>query len=550
MKRLIFLCVCCWSLLPLRAQHPQCHLADCLCVDTSVEIHITDEELLQKYWVSTVADDHLWFCPRKPFSTHGKEVQAVIYGVVLHDFKQDSLRLSYPQLSSSWKKEALACCVYGLSFEKDKLLLVCDNQLLLYEKRQNGYAFSHRWFCFGVCTGYLHQNKVYALVDDKEKRCYHWMVYASEQAPTAEYVRDLSQPVPFLLQFEPNRYLQIKEDALYYLPPGECVVRKFSLQGALLDSIAFEVEGCKTFPQELVRQSNELPYGVERINHALQNHYRQYSFAKTVDVLSDSLLLLSVNLGDDSRFRQLSVMRLRKTREGWRRDFCTQFIPDTARKYADGFYPAVFHASNENLLLCPYQGHLLQLLLTPLEEDFEGRSVLNYKRYKDQCFRQQMPVMRLRVQSVRNPWQFYDYDNKLCDLDDLGKDRVVLMVNRQPQCSGCQRYLLEFLSAVDTSKVALACLMGRADSYLQRRQQLQQLVEMDATVLKPLYEVENESYGFLTAQQSYPSVFLWQRGWGVVGVYDTEDIFTADYNRYEFSESFLNDFSHFVSVDN
>ena len=160
-----------------------------------------------------------------------------------------------------------------------------------------------------------------------------------------------------------------------------------------------------------------------------------------------------------------------------------------------------------------------------------------------------MPVMKFRVQSLKTPWCFYDYDNKLCTLESLGKDKVILVVNRQPQCSGCQQHLLRFLAAVDTSDVMLACLMGRVDSYLQRRQQLQQLMDLDATVLKPLYEVENEAYGFLTAQHSYPSVFFWQRGWGIVAAFDTDDIFTEDYNHYEFSPTFLHDFRQFITLE-
>ena len=87
-------------------------------------------------------------------------MQAVIRGVELSTYRQDSLLLSYPQQSSSWKREAEACCVYALSMEGPRLLLVCDNQLLLYQRQHNKYEFAHRWFCFGVCTGYLHQNKV------------------------------------------------------------------------------------------------------------------------------------------------------------------------------------------------------------------------------------------------------------------------------------------------------------------------------------------------------------------------------------------------------
>jgi len=546
MKKFVLFATFCWQMLGLCAQEPQCHFSDWLTLDTSLTLQTTTSEIMQKNWVATVCENNLWLCPRNPFVAHGKDMQAVVRGVELITCQQDSLLLPYPQLSSSWKREAEACCVYALSKEGPYLLLVCDNQLLLYQRQRNQYEFAHRWFCFGVCTGYLHQNKVYALVDDKENRCYRWMRYESENAQTAELVRKLLQPMAFLLQFEPNRYLQVKEDALYYMPPGENIVKKFSLQGEQLDSVVFEVESWKRFPMDFVWQSNQLPYGVERINHALRNQYRQYSFAKTLDVLSDSLLLLSLNLDDESRGRQLAVMRLQKTKDGWRRDFGTQFISDTSMRYVDGRFPAVFHANGENIVLCPYRNQLLQLLLAPVEENYEGLSAFAYKKYKDRCFKQEMPVLKLRVQSMRAPWRFYDFDNRLYTLDSLGKEKVIVMVNRQPQCSGCQQHLLKYLSTLDTSELRLACLMGRVDSYLQRRQQLSQLTEQGGGRLKPLFEMEDEVYGLLHSQHSYPSVVLWQKGWGVVAVFDTSAIFTEDLDRYEFSEKFLREIKTFV----
>lgn len=537
--------LCCQMVL-LCAQEPQCHFSDWLALDTSLTLQATGDEIMQKNWVSTVYDNCWWLCPRKAFSVQRKSAQAVIRGVELTSFQQDSLLLSFPQLGSSWKREAEACCVYAISLEGPRLLLVCDNQLLLYQRQRKGYEFVQRWFCFGVCTGCLHQNKVYALVDDKEKRCYRWLVYENEKAHTAELVRELPQPMPFLLQFEPNRYLQVKEDAIYYVPPGNNVVEKYSLQGDPLDTLFFELGGGRPFPKEFVQQSNQLPYGVERINHALKNRYRQYAFVKTLDVLSDSLLLLSVNLGEESRSRQMSVMRLRKTKNEWQRDFSTQFISYTSRLYVDGHFPAVFHASGENVVLYPYHNQLLQLLWAPAEEKYEGLSAFAYKKYKESCFKQQLPVLKVRVQSMKPTWHFYDFDNKRCALDGLGKEKVVLVVNHQPQCSGCLRHLLNYLSAIDTSEVMLACLSERMDSYLQRRQLLQQMTEQGGGRLKLLFEVEDETYGLLHSQHSYPSVFLWQKGWGIVAVFDTSSIFTDDLDKYEFSQRFMATIKAFV----
>ena len=545
MKRLILLlCVC--LTLPLSfAQVPVMPFAEWLTVDTSLVIGSV-QDVSQKNWVATVCQDKFCFCQRRGFSPQGKEYRCVIHRVDMSDFHQDTICVGYPNMGSTWKRDAQACCIYAMSFENDRLLLVCDNQLLLYQQFKQGYKFVHRWFCMGVCSGYLYQHRIYAIVDDKEKSVYRWLCYEKESAQQGNVVRELIQPASFLLQFEPNRYLFVNEHCLYYIPPGECVVQRFSLQGELLDSVRYELPYAKPFPPDLLAQLRGMPYGTERIFYALNRQYRQYSFAKTIDPLGDSLLLLSVNLGDDDRRGQLAVLRLRHDPKGWQQDFSTLAISDTGQIYAFGLYPVSYHLSGDNLLTYPCRDKMLQLLVTSEQEVYEGKSVMQYRRYKDSWFKNHDPVVKLRVQAVRKECVFYDYENQRVSLTDLKHDKVIMLVNHQPQCSACQKYLLRFLSLVDTSQVALVSYMGQVDDYLSRRQQLRQMSELSPLFYQPLYAVEGEHYGGLQLCKSYPALYLWQRDVGFVGVYGTNDIFTSDYDHYELSDVFLNDFRRFV----
>lgn len=550
MKKYVFFLYICLSVSFVQAQIPVTSFSEWLSVDTSFVLLGNRSDINRKNWVATVAKDNFYCCQRNAFHANEKNYCCVIRCVNLNTYEQDSILINYPALGSSWKREAQACCLYALSFEEEMLLLVCDNQLLLYQLDKNEYKFVRRLFCIGVYTGYLHQHKIYAVVDDKERGVFRWICYEDNADQKSFVVRELTQSAPFLLQFDPNRYLFVNEHFLYYLSPGDCWMQKFSLRGDMLDSVRFEVPGWRPLPRDFLSQSQSLPYGTERIYHALNHRYRQYSFAKTIDPLSDSLFFLSVNLGDECRQRQMAVLRLQKNGNDWRQDISTLAVIDTGKIYQSGLFPTSYHLSADNLLVYPHQNSLLQLLLAPEKEEFEGRSVMQYRRYKDVWFKEHDPVVKFRMQKVREDCKFYDYDNRYISLTDLNHDKVILVVNQQPQCSACLKHLLKLLSQIDTSHLAVACFMGKVDSYLYRRQQLQQMAEICPKYFQSLYAAENEDYGVYTASSSYPAVFFWQRGFGIVGEYAAGKIFTADYSRYEFSESFLNDFSRFVSVDN
>lgn len=528
------------------AQCPAISLAHWLSLDTSLVIPHLGQGMPQRNFLATVHQDRLYFCHRKSFRAQGKDYRCVLHLVDLKTFQQDTISLSYPTDSPSWKRDAQSTCIYAMSFEKDRLLLVCDNQLLVYTCKSGEYKFLQRVFCRGVCAGYLYQDEIYAIVDDKEKREFRWLCYGKDMEKDIRLVRTLLQPAAFLLQFDPNRYIFVNQENLYYMPPGSNEIMKYTLQGSLQDSIAYKVPGWKPLPQELLQRIHALPYGVERIYCALNQQYRQYSFAKTIDPLSDSLILLSVNLGDASRQQQLAVMRLHKTKAGWRQDFCTLAVFDTGKVYNADYFPVSYHLSNDNLMVYPYRNQLLQLLMTTEEESYMGRSVMQYRRDKDAWFKNHDPVVKLRVQTLKNELTFYDFDNQRVSLDELGKDKLVLMINRQPQCSTCQKKILQFLSSVDSSQVKLLCFMGEVDSYLFRRQQLQQLASICPQFYQPLYGIFGEDYGALRECKSYPALLLWQNNFGFVGMFGTDEVFTSDYNTYEFSASFLETFQSFV----
>lgn len=507
-------------------------------LDTTLTLAIPKSDLNWRDWNATTDGDDLCFFRRRSFVWKEDGYYAAIYKVNRYTLVTDSVLIEYPKTSSSWKKEAQSCCIYSLSFEKNRLLLVCDHQILLFEKVNGQYNYVKRLYCLGVISAYYYQQKIYALVDDRSKGEFRWLCYDNDKGSQPKLLRVLPQPLPFLLQFDPNRYYFINESSLFYAPPGAKMIYRYSLDAVLLDSVSVDFDGWKDFPPEFVENERKLSYGVERISYALKHGYRQYSFAKTIEPMSDSLLFVTMNSGCETDMNGLFVLCLRKHNNAWSREFFSLKRADTSMVYENGIYPFVYYPEAKNLLLFPFDNVMFQLVSAPQKEEYEGRSVKQYAKEEDLYFKDYDPVVKLRVQKTKLPLSFLDYDNNEVKMSDLGRDKAILIVNRQPQCSGCQKVILKFLQSVDTSKVAVAMLFEPMDLYRLRRENDRQLLEIVPKYYKSLYMCQRFDYSTLLTFDSFPAVLFWHKEVGFVKAFSTVDIFTSDYTKYEFSDYF------------
>lgn len=520
----------------LWAQNPVLPFYNQFKLDTALILPLSTSDLNQRDWNATADGSDLYFFRRRAFSWKNDAYYATIYKVNRHTLALDSISIAYPKTNASWKKEAQTCCIYSLSFENNRLLLVCDHQILLFEKYNGQYNYVKRLYCFGVNFAYYYQQKIYAFVDDKTKGEFRWLCYENENQP--KRLRILLQPLPFLLQFDPNRCYFKSERFLYFMPPGGKMLYQYSLDAVLLDSISVDFEDWKDFPSEFVENERKLPYGVERISYALKSAYKQYSFAKTIEPMSDSLIFLTMNRGDAPNAHGLSVLCLRKQDNAWTREFFALKRADTSMVYEKGSYPFVYYPEDKNLLVYPSENVMFQLVSAPQREDYEGQSVRQYDKYENHYYKEYDPVVKLRVQKPIPPLSFLDYDNNKVEMSDLGRDQVALVVNSQPQCSGCQRVVLETLQSVDTEKVAVVLLFEPMDSYMMRRENNRQLSEIVPQYYKILYRQSHFDYSSLLSFDSFPAVLFWQKEAGFVGAFSTVDIFTSDYTKYELSDTF------------
>lgn len=550
MKKIITCILLSNLLIFCEAQNLVSNFADLWNIDTTLMLSIAADDAGQKNWVSAVYQDKLFFCRRSAFQPMADDYYACVYSVDLHTLAQDTLLIAYPKLSSSWKQEVQTCCVYSLNFDSRHLLLACDNQIMLYAKSDFSYKFQKRWFCIGVCAAYLYQSQIYALTDDKTKGDMKWLRYANDKAKQAELLKVLPVTLPFLKQFEPNRYFYVDTRYLYYLPPGRKAIQRYSLDAQWVDSLSIDYVGWKPFPPEFVETERKLPYGMQRISYALKNDYKQYTFAKSVEPLNDSLIYVTMNIGNSNQQENFAVLQMKRVGNEWIHQLYSLHDKDTSQVYSKTNYPFVHPFSRENVLLYPYESKLLQWVSVPENEDFYAKTVKEYRQYKDAYYKNHDPVLKLRILSQKSECKFHNYDNEEVQLFDLGHDKVILMVNRQPQCSACQKVLLQYLSKVDTSKVTVAVLFDQLNDYLSRRENAKYLSQVASEYYQPLYTIPSNDYAPYRSQHAYPAIFFWRKEQGVIAAFPTTEIFTSDYSKYEFSDSFLKMLDDFLADEN
>lgn len=529
------------------AQKPAFSLSQTLYLDTGFVVEGAAVNPKQKQWVGTACDDVFYACSSVGFQSEANGYQCELYAVNLKDYTQTKYLLSFPDDKKHWEKDASWQYISCISVSGDRLLLTLSNVVFMYERKNNKFVFIARKPWYNVKESYLYKRKIYLFSEDITGRSCRWYSFSDLNDEKGVLLHEWDYKAAFLCHFTPNRYRFMTENKLYYISPGEKYVCRYTLDGKFIDSVYCGIAQWNDFPEELLKEVNALPCGMERLSGAMKQRYQQYSFIRSIDVLSDSLWLLGINLGDANYAQRYAVMRMQLTPEGWKKDILTACDSDTSLYYVGKVFPVYYQASELVLMDYACRGKVVQLLQLPDVEDYQAKSAKQVGDETYLYFKNHDPVVKLRVQSLRPMLQFHNYDNEELGLDHLPHDKVVLLVNRQPQCSTCQRTLLQYFSSFDSTQVSVAVLLGEMDSYLERRQMNQKLATLTEAPFIPLYNIRGRDYGELNCKKGYPEVLLWQREFGFVGFYDTEQIFTADYNQYEFSESFLKAVNDFLT---
>lgn len=539
MKNILFSTVLMFLALTAAAQSPAFGLSHCLVLDTTLIVSEPPDQGVGYNLLSAADDGQLFYTSSFTYASKANNYHGTLYAIDLKTYAKQSFDLPFPDDFQNWQKRAASCVLQSISVSDNDLLMTVSQRLIWYRKKSNIYKLERTMVLPNVVQAYLNGKKTYAFVEDFSRISLSWLRFDSDKDTKGTPIRKWKYKCSFLTQFQPNRYLFVGEDAVFFMPPGERYILKFNPEGLLLDSVVIDFPGWNDFPDELVGTVNACPYGAERIYKALNLGMKNYVFARAFDVLSDSLLLITINMGGENNNPQTVVMRLMKRAAEWNMEFVSMGVADTARPYDDVYYPMYYYGNQEHLLSHPYRGTLFQLLRLPENEQYKGLTPMQYNKRLSESYRYQDPIVKLRVLFPKKPLRFYNYENEVLGLDDFPTDKVLVLVNVQPQCSACQKHLLQLFSSLKSPDVAKAMLFTPTSNYLDRRNIRKDIAGTCQLSYTDLYMIEDVDYGDVLCKRSYPAVLLWERGKGVIGFYDSSTVFTQDLNSYEYSEVFL-----------
>lgn len=539
MKHIFFSTVLLLLVWTAAAQSPVFGLTHCLSLDTTISVIEPSEQGVGYSLLSAVDEGQLFYASSFSYASKANNYHGILYAIDLNTYVQQTYDLPFPEDIQNWQKRAASCVLQSISVSGNDLLMTVSQRMIWYKKKSNVYKLERTAILPNVVQAYLNGKKTYAFVEDFHRSSLSLLRFDNEKDTKGTILRQWKYKCAFLTQFQPNKYIQIGENEVFVLPPGERYILKFTPDGKLMDSISLDFPEWNDFPQELVDASNACPYGAERIYKALNMGMKQYVFARSFDVLSDSLVFVTMNMGGDSYNPNTLVMRLYRDKVTWNKDFLNIGSADTVRVYDDLYYPFYYYGCQEHVLSYSYQGKLLQLLKLPENERFKGLNALQYREKVRNSYKYEDPVLKLRVLSLKEKMVFHNYENEVVGFEDFTSDKVLMMVNIQPQCSACQKHLLQYFSSLVSADIAFSMLYLQTDNYLDRRNLRKEVAQFSKIKYSDLYMIEGVDYGDILRGKSYPAVLLWERGKGVVGFYDTSTIFTNDLNRYEYTDVFL-----------
>lgn len=521
------------------AQSPVFGLTHCLSMDTTINVSEPPNQGGSYSLLGAHADDQFLYSSSFTYASKANEHHGTLYAIDLSTYVQQTYNLPFPDDIQNWQRRASSCVLLSISASGNDLLMTVSQRLIWYKKKNNIYKLERSEVLPNVVQAYLNGKKTYAFVEDFYRSSLSWLRFENEKDTKGTILRQWKYKCAFLTQFHPNKYIQVGENEVLIMPPGERYILEFTPDGKLMDSISFDFPEWIDFPQELVDAANACPYGAERIYKALNMGMKKYMFARSFDVLSDSLVFVTMNMGGDSYNSNTLVMRLYRDKEMWNKDFLNIGNADTVRGYDDSYYPFYYYGCQEHVLSYPYQGKLLQLLKLPEHEKYKGLNALQYREKVLDSYKYDDPVLKLRVLSPKGRIVYHNYENEIVGLEDFTSDKVLMMVNVQPQCSACQKHLLQYFSSLASADVAFSMLYLQTDNYLDRRNLRKDVAQFSKMSYTDLYMIDGVDYSDILRGKSYPAVLLWERGKGVVGFYDTSTIFTNDLNKYEYTDTFL-----------
>lgn len=468
--------------------------------------------------VGCVDNNVLYCCHRRGFQSKDDGYRARVYTVDLGTGEEGVFFLSLPEKKSN-AATARKYWIRGVFVEGIHLLLSVQDEVLFFRKGKAGrYEFVKR-LSSDLPERVDRSNGQLSVIERVPEIGKFILKRQQGQAQTMAPITEFSLPGPFMLQYEPNGFVKMKENTLYFLASPELRIEKYSFSGELLAVIRPQLSAWQAIPDELIRKISEMPYGSDRAMYTFF-HTKQNSFPLEITPLQDTILLLSYHHYDTLEKHEKVLTALVVYDE--RGDICrvepfTHFFNQDS-VIGDSLFP-LYYAQRELCLQVTYGDRLVQVVReAPIE--WRGKTGREYTNSVERYFADGIPEFRVRVAKLQTRTA-----ERRCTIDNLGlrtyegnvvmgkelaSSNVIFIVNNPPQCHSCEETLLSFLNTVDTTACKVCIVFNNADSYMAKRDQIENVSRQLSIPIKPLFVPTSDKAAFMEqlGEGLFPVVML------------------------------------------
>ncbi len=191
------------------------HISSKFSIDTSIILQYYTEEHSRRELIGKVHNNVFYFCQTKAYQLN-TENKARIFTINLSNKSQSFFDLTLPIIKNPSYGHISTFWISGLAFSDNHLVVFAQDKIIFYQKeKEEEYHYQKTIYLYNVQNGYFNGKYLYAFQN------YNREGFELVRYDTLKYkkqkVKVFLMEAPFLLQFTPNRYLSIEDDAFYIL---------------------------------------------------------------------------------------------------------------------------------------------------------------------------------------------------------------------------------------------------------------------------------------------------------------------------------------------
>lgn len=510
----------------------------------------TDSKVFQAQgMVGCVDGDALLCCHRRGFQNKETGYKAEVVAIDLITGKMSGFLLPLPEKKAN-APTARKYWIRGFFVAGNQLLVTTQNEVLVYHKGKANRCEFVRRIPADLPDLLFWRNGTLASVERVPEEGRFVIKRQGERVLEWDSVTGLQLRAPFLLQYEPNGFVDGAGNCLYFLDSPDLRIEKLSLEGETLAVIRPQIPGWQALPDELVRKISSMPYGSDRAMYTFY-HTKEYSFPLKVHPLCDSILMLSYHHYDPSvKQEQMLTTLVYYDKEGksFRVSPYSHFFAEDS-VIGSNMFPLYF--AQRELCLQVEDGDRIVQVVREAPVGWRGKTGRAYADSVENYLSSGLPEYRVRVAKLKacsserrcviGSLGLQTYGGSAFDGKELARSKVIFVVNNPPQCHDCEESLFGFISAIDTSLCKVCVVFNNADSYLAKQDMVDKVQKRLSVPFTPLFVPTEEKEGFIKKLngRNFPVVMLKEAGGEEAVVVAEKEIFAEGVAVSRLQEGFV-----------